>query len=190
MKQLKFFFIFLLSALLLSACQAPSLQKTIVGSKRVTTQTRAVSALDAVEMRGFGHLIITQGDTEALTIEAEDNLIPYLVTEMRGSTLVIRQKPLFSFKANQPILFRLTVRSLDTLKLTGFTQAEIDDLRVETLKVELKDFSQMTIAGLVAQNFEARVSGFSRLAAAGVVDSASVEMKESAVYQHDELTVR
>jgi hypothetical protein len=190
MKQLKFFFIFSLFGLLLSACQVPSLQRTIVGSKRILTQERVVSAFNAVEMRGFGRLIITQGDTESLVIEAEDNLLPYMVSEMRGSTLVIRQKPLFSFKTDQPILFHLTVRQLKTLKLSGFTQAEIGDLRGESLKVEMTDFSQMTIAGLEARNFEARISGFTRLDAAGMVNSAAVELKESAVYQYDGLSIR
>jgi hypothetical protein len=190
MKQPKFLLLLLLSGLLLSACQVPSLQKTIVGSKRIVTQERAISTVNAVEMRGFGQLVITQGETEALTIEAEDNLLPYLVSEMRGDTLIIRQKPLFSFKTDRPILFHLTVRSLAALKLAGFTQAEIQDLHVETLKVEMNDFSQMTIAGLDALNFEARISGFSRLDAAGVVDHAAVEMKESAVYQHNGLDVR
>ena len=190
MRQLKFTFIFLLSALILSACQVPSLQQTIVGSNQTVTEERPVAGIDAVEMHGFGRLVISQGDEEALTIEAEDNLIPYLVTEMRGGTLVIREKPLFSFKTDRPILFRLTVRELSELKLNGFAQAEVNDLRVKTLKVRMNDFSQTTLDGLEAQSFEARISGFSHLAAAGVVDQAAVEMKESAEYLHGGLTIR
>ena len=190
MKQLKSLPLLLLAALLLSACQIPSLQKTVVGSNQVLTEDRAVTAIEAVEMRGFGKLIITQGDRETLSVEAEDNLLPYLVTRMRGTTLVIRQKTLFSFKTDRPIVFRLTVRSLERLKLSGFTQAEIAGLRAGSLEVELNDFSQMSIAGLEARDFTARVSGFSQLDAAGVVQSAAVETRESAVYQHAGLEVR
>jgi hypothetical protein len=190
MKQLKLSLIFTLAGLLLCACQIPSLQHIVVGSNRMISEDRTVARIQAVEMRGFGRLVISQGDEETLTVEAEDNLIPNLVSEMRGSTLVIREKALFSFKTDRPILFRLTVRSLDSLELNGCTQAEINDLRTNTLKVQLNDFSQLTLNGLDAENFEARISGFSRLDAAGVVDSAAIEMTESAEYTHNGLTIR
>ena len=68
---------------LLSACNA------VRGSGDVVTETRAVSGFDQVSLSGQGELIVTQGDQESLEIEAEDNIIAVIETEVRGNTLYI-----------------------------------------------------------------------------------------------------
>lgn len=190
MKIFKLLGVVVLTGLLLSACRPPSLQQTVVGSNRIDIESRPVGSIDAVEMSGFGRLVITQGEGESLTVEAEDNFLKYLVTEMRGTTLVIRLKPLFSFKPNQPIIYCLTVRSLERMQLGGFSEAEVSGLAGQKLDVRLNEFSKLTLNDLDVRDFQARISGFSHLTANGIVASAAVEQKESAAYEAAGLTLR
>lgn len=190
MKNRILFPLLLLATLLLSACQAPAPQKTIVGSNTLAAEERPVGAIRAVEMSGFGRLVVAQGENESLTVEAEDNFLPYLVTEMRGDTLVIRMKPLFSFKPNRPIVYRLTVRSLEAIRLNGFAEAEVNGLQVRNVEIRLKEFSRLAFTDLDADTLDARISGFSRLEVTGVVKKAAVDRKESAVYEDNGLTLR
>jgi hypothetical protein len=190
MKSLKSILILTVSALLLSACQIPSLQKTVVGSERVTSEERRVGAIEQVEMGSFGVLRVSQGDQETLTVEAEDNLIPNFVTEMRGRTLVIRQKPLFSFKPHHPILFHLTVRSLESIKLSGFARAEINGLTTSDFDVKLSGFSALELKNLQATSFKARIDGFSKLSVDGQVERVAVDARENAEYDNHQLVVR
>ena len=46
----------------------------------------------AIEIGGVLNVYLEQGDTEALTVEADENLLDIIETENRGKTLVIRLK--------------------------------------------------------------------------------------------------
>jgi len=76
-----------LVVLLLGACICPVTR----GSGKITTQSRDVSGFDQVSLGGSGELTITQGDKDSLTIEAEDNVMRRIETEVKGDTLFISQ---------------------------------------------------------------------------------------------------
>ena len=70
--------LFLIGLILLTACSLSSIQdsgETITGSGNVVTENRPVSGFDGVSHTGIGRVIITQGEEESLTIEADDNIL-------------------------------------------------------------------------------------------------------------------
>ena len=52
--------------------------KSLTGSGNIVTEDRPVSDFDQIVLTGLGEMIITQGDTESLTIEADDDTPPLL----------------------------------------------------------------------------------------------------------------
>ena len=70
----------LLVALLVSGCGF----QVVTGSGKVATETRNVSGFTSVTLAGIGNVYLTQGETESVRIEAEDNLIPYFETSLRA----------------------------------------------------------------------------------------------------------
>ena len=64
----------------------------ISGSGNVITQERPVSGFNKIAMSGSGELIITQGSKEGLTVEAEDNIMEYIETEVKDETLELGMK--------------------------------------------------------------------------------------------------
>src|SRR5437588_11641926 len=74
--------------LLLAGCTAPA-STTIRGSGNVITTHRDVSGFSEVALLGTGTLTITQTGSEALTIEAEDNIMPKIKTEVTNNRLMI-----------------------------------------------------------------------------------------------------
>jgi hypothetical protein len=55
----------------------------MTGSGNVITESRDVAGFNEIALGGIGTGIVTQGDEEALTIEAEDNLLPPIGSEVR-----------------------------------------------------------------------------------------------------------
>jgi hypothetical protein len=53
------------------------------------TETREIGQFSKIKFKDFGTLILTQGERESLTIEADDSLIDELIAEVRGDTLVL-----------------------------------------------------------------------------------------------------
>src|SRR5689334_10034881 len=63
-----------------------------VGSGRIATETREASGFSAIDLRGIGRVVVTVGEQEAVTIEAEDNILPRISTTVRDGTLVLQFK--------------------------------------------------------------------------------------------------
>src|SRR5262245_27179722 len=103
-----------LLALLVSACGL----NLINGSGHVITESLAVSDFTEVDFSGFGELTLVQGESESLTIETDDNLLPYIKTTVSQGTLAIG----FDEGPTTPILrptdsirYQLTVKTLTAL---------------------------------------------------------------------------
>jgi len=88
----------------------------ISGSGNVTTQTRPVSGISAVSLTWIGELTITQGDSEGLTIEAEDNILPLIATRVEDGKLIIGLVDTVagnSVVPTKPVKYNLQVKTLN-----------------------------------------------------------------------------
>ena len=63
------------------------------GSGVMKSQTREVSDFHAVEIDYPAQVVITQGKAVSVKVEADDNLLPGLITQVQGGTLKISYKP-------------------------------------------------------------------------------------------------
>ena len=117
----------------LVGCVAP-----IRGSGNVVEEKREVSGFDRVRLDGIGELILTQGDDESLVIEAEDNLMEYIKTSVRGDELIINinspRRPLVPTKT---LRFYVTVSELEGVSVDGAGSVEGEDLDVESIEFSI-----------------------------------------------------
>ena len=65
----------------------PEIGGAIAGSGVIKTETRQVSGFDAISVDYPADITVRQGKSEAVKIEAEDNLLPQLSIEVRNNTL-------------------------------------------------------------------------------------------------------
>ena len=103
----------LASVLLLIGCSSTT------GSGTLKTETRPVSNFSAIELSGSGNLVIEQTGTESLAIEAEDNILPLLTSDASAGTLHLGEKDNNIVMETKPISYRLTVRDLRSLTVSG-----------------------------------------------------------------------
>src|SRR5262245_49332218 len=87
--------------------------ETVQGSGKAANEDRQVGPVTEVSLAGVGNLILVQGDTPALSVTADDNILPLLETETAGNTLNIRTKSGFSVRPKTPINYTLTVPKLE-----------------------------------------------------------------------------
>src|SRR5262245_14581863 len=104
-----------LVASITAGCQlgAPTLRGTGVRA----TQTRKLEGFDELQLAGSGRVEITIGNSSEVTIEADDNLIDQLSTEVIDSRLVISPKvPLHS---QLGLIFKITTPHLTSMSVSG-----------------------------------------------------------------------
>jgi hypothetical protein len=160
----------LILALVVGACTATtsSSRKVVQGSGVVTTATRAVSGFTAVVLDGQGTVDIqVDGERETLQIEAEDNILAQLETVVNGNTLTIRTAQNVDLRPTQPVLYRLTVRDLTALELSGA--------------------GSITAEGISTDRFQAVVNGMGTITVAGSADTQEVRVQGAGNYAGEEL---
>jgi hypothetical protein len=114
-KILKVFGLLITGILLITACSFGTSQDSrqiITGSGNLIAESREVSGFDGVSHTGIGRVIITQGDHELLTIEADDNLIEYITSEVKNGTLELGFDENVRFDSTSSITFTVGARDI------------------------------------------------------------------------------
>ncbi len=176
-----------LSVLLISGCNG--IGGRIEGSGHVITETRGVSNFDRVSMGGSGELILTQGDNESLTVEADDNIMEYIKTEVEGRTLVLGlDSDGRSISTTQPIRFTLMVKNLVGLDLAGSGRVDAGSIDTDRLDVDVSGSGTMEIDSLAAETLGVSISGSGRVElATGEVEKQDIEMSGSGGFRAGKL---
>ena len=149
----------------------------IAGSGNVVTQSREVSGFEAVSFSGVGRLILEQTGTESLTITADDNVLPLIVSDVVGRRLVLGFQSDTNFTNIQEIVFRLSVRRLEELSVSGAVSVDASGIDMDALSVSMLGASTVTTAGRSTHQ-EIVVSGASTYDASGLA-SRSVTVDAS-----------
>jgi len=140
---------------------------TVRGSGHVVEENRAVSGFTGVNLATLGNLQIQLGDREGLRIEAEDNLIPYLETVVSGDQLEIGNRDGIGLRPTRPVNFYLTVKSLDSIALSGSGNIVAPDLKADQFRVRLSGSGNVKLGNLYATDIEMRLTGSGNLRVVG-----------------------
>ena len=114
----------------------------IEGNGKVVTRDVAVSSFDALKANGLYELKLSQGSTESVKIEADENLQAYFTVKKEGSKLVIDTDKLKNKNSGKlKLKVYVTFRQLKTLELstlgnvTSEGSLSFDDLKLSTKSV-------------------------------------------------------
>jgi hypothetical protein len=150
-------FIVIFFSVIANGCFGPS----VSGSGRVVSETRNVSGFSSVSLEGSGRVVIEQGGAESLTVTADDNLLNHIETEVRGSTLVLGEKRGVRLSPTGDIVFKVTLRKLDTLDVSGSGVAEAKGLQSAKMKIGISGSGEVSAEG-AADDLDIDISGSGR----------------------------
>ncbi len=133
-------------ALVFSACGVVS-GNTVRGSGNVKTETRTVSGFTSVALAGVGDLVLQFGESEALTIEAEDNLLPLITSEVKDGRLTLGVQERTSLQTTKPIHYTVIVKTLTEVVLSGAGTITAPKMALPKLLVMLSGTGSITAYG-------------------------------------------
>ena len=180
------FIISILMVLLLSAC-------SIIGSGNVISEPRPASNFDRVSLSGLGELILTQSGEEALTIEADDNIMQFIRSEVRGDTLFlgfIEDGQGRSIQPTEPIRFNLSIMDINAISLSGSTSLDAGEIDTDHLEVSVSGSGQARIDSITAESLIVEMSGAVEFDLAGRVVEQNVSISGSGSYRARDLDSR
>jgi hypothetical protein len=132
-----------LSSVLAAGCFGP----VVTGSGKVITEPRNVSGFSAVSLDGSGRLVIEQTGSESLAITGDDNLLPYIESNVSGKTLTLGEKSGTNISPSKDIVFKLTVKSLDNSDISGSGAADVKGVQGHALKIDISGSGEVSAEG-------------------------------------------
>ena len=138
--------------LLLTSCTF-----AIDGSGKIAAETRTVEKFSGVELKSSANVYITQGETQEIKIEADDNLLQYITTEVKNNELIIDCKE--NINSHEPINIYITSKDICLLELSGSGKIETkNEITCDHHTLHLGGSGDMTVT-LKSQQLKATLAG-------------------------------
>ena len=179
----RLFLTLLFVAAILTACST----RIIRGSGNLITENRQVSNFDRIDLSGVGDVIITQGGSESLSIETDDNIMQYVETVVENGTLKLGFKSGFNMIDPSRLIFQVGVDDLTSLTVSGSGNIEVESLETEGLEATVSGSGNIQITGLSASEVSAEISGSGEINLDGDAPAQNVSISGSGSYQAGDL---
>lgn len=119
--------------------------KGIKGSGNLKTETRNVSGFKKVEAQNAMNVVIDAGKEFSMQIEADDNLLPLIKSEVSGDKLTISIKE--SISSSRKPTIKISMPELVALDVSGASSGEVSNVKTDSLELDASGASQIKIVG-------------------------------------------
>jgi hypothetical protein len=144
----------------------------VKGSGVASSETRDVSEFSAVDVGGVFEVEITAGKEYSVLVQADDNLLPYIKTEVNAGVLKIGTTERISSKT--PLRVIVTAPEIDHLDVSGASKVSLAGAKNSELGIDMSGASKLKLEGETSElNIE--VSG------ASSIDAESLQSKTATV---------
>lgn len=160
-------------AALLAGAAAPSMAggwpfgETVQGSGLVKRQARQVAHFTGIAFELPGKLEVRSGDSEAVTVEADDNLLPLVETVVENGTLKIRPAKRDMNLRSRNLKVVVNARQVERLALGGSGSIDADSLRGARLNVDIGGSGDVNVRNLDSQSVAVTLGGSGDFKAGG-----------------------
>jgi len=119
------------------------------GSGLAATQTRALPSFRAIDLAGVSTVTVRVGPEQTVVVNADNNLIDRVETDVRDGALVVSERG--SFATSLPLGVEVTVPNLDSIRLMGSGAISVDGVHARRFIAEVPGSGTLTISGTVDQ---------------------------------------
>jgi hypothetical protein len=130
------------------------------GSGKIISEAIDVSGFTGVALESTGDITITQGESESLSIETDDNLLPLLTSKVKNGVLILGTQDEAYIEPSKGIRYTITVKSLESLEISGSGDIQASDLTLDALTIDISGSGDIKLSGTVnTQSIEISGSG-------------------------------
>lgn len=153
--------------------------KNVVGSGHASSVRRDLAAFHEIGVNLPAKIELVQGDSEAIVIEADDNLLPLIETVVTNGELTIRPVKGVNLKGNSRIKITLNVRNVDKLSLASSADVSAARLTAAKLASSIAGSGRITIQDLQSDTLSVSIAGSGRFEAQGAAKTMDANIAGS-----------
>jgi hypothetical protein len=128
------------------------------GSGRMISEQRTVSGINGVSLATTGDLLIEVGNYESLRIEADDNLISRIQTDVRDGILTIQTGTFSNLYFTQNVRYYLTVRNLNSISIVSSGNIQAPDLKADRFLINVSSSGNLKMGNLSTDALDVNIS--------------------------------
>ena len=155
--------------------------KKVKGNGKVTTETRSTGDYDGVKCAGSMDYVLVAGTEGKITIEAESNLMEYIVTEIKNNNLIVKVKKGYNLKPsfNKALKVTIPFKDISSVSLAGSGDVWNEDkIKSNSLDVSLAGSGDMVL-DIEANSVEGSLAGSGDMTLKGNTNDLTVKVAGS-----------
>lgn len=163
---------------------------SVPGSGKVEKETREVQDIAEIAIKYPAQILVQQGEAESVTVEADDNLLPQLTTEVRDGTLYIENdEPVWGrrVRPSQTVKITITVKDLREIDFSSAGKLQVENLKTDELKMVLSGAGEVDLTGMDVRKLESILSGAGSIMADGTADEVKLTISGFGSFEAPEL---
>lgn len=139
----------------------------IEGDKDLEIVDRDITNFDEIISEGNFSVYISLDENPNLEIEAESNLIPYIITEVHNKKLFIEVKDGYKLDNNKAMKIYVSISNLEEVNLNGSGNIYCDNLVADYLELNLIGSGRIDFSNMVVEELEAEILGSGKIVLSG-----------------------
>lgn len=142
-------------------------KKKIKGNGNIITTTRTISKFDKIAVSGSFYVTLVKGKQKTITIEASDNLIEVIETEVENGLLKIKFKSGWNIRTYKKVNITVTFNTLSSISLSGSGNlTSANEIISNNLNLKISGSGNMKFK-LFTDNLTTAISGSGNLKLSG-----------------------
>ncbi|MFK8061002.1 MAG: head GIN domain-containing protein [Polaribacter sp.] len=151
----------------------------LIQQNRTNKNEEITKPFTNIDIDGAFVVIIKQGEKESFFIEADKKIMPYIKSSVKNNKLKIRLKTGLGSKEIKEIKLHITIKDLESLKLSGFINLEVPK-QLNLLNLTL-NFSGAVKGKLnsITKSLTCKTSSFSEIELSGKTDKLKINKNDA-----------
>jgi hypothetical protein len=159
----------------------------INGNGKIASDVRNVSSANKIRLTGSMDVIINPGPAN-VKVETDENIIPYIVTEVNDNWLEIKMQNNVSINTNNPVRVYVTTPRITDVQVTGSANISTNNKFSADNKIRFSITGSGDISFNVnAPGIDANITGSGTLHISGETRDININMAGSGNYEGYEL---
>ena len=162
----------------------------VPGSGVVVSEKREVAAFTGVVVRYPARVIIKQGESNSITVETDDNLLPQLSTSVTNGKLIIENTITTWNRRVDPtdkILISITVKDLRDVDFPSAGEVIIEGIKSDQLKLSVSGAGTTSLIDVQLGVCKVYLSGAGSINASGAVNELDLDISGAGSFNGKEL---
>ena len=163
-------------------------KKTIYGNGNTQTEERNVDGTDKIRSYGSFDVVIIQGSNSSVKVEADENLLPYIVTENKDGGLVIRAKENYNLSSDNKIKVTVTTDKLSEVEVAGSgnVRGEGKFIGSDHLKISIAGTGDISLE-INTPEIDSHIAGTGNISLTGETKDSKIEIAGMGDYDAERL---